>query len=221
MNGEISSIAYLVGVALAAYLVGSLPFARILSRSVFGTDLATRGSGNQGATNALRVIGPLAGGTILAIDCLKGVLAALIPGLLFPDLPGIQALAAVAAVIGHNWSIFNGFRGGRGVATGIGAGLVIYPIVVIIAVVVGTAMVLAIRYVSVGSLLGAVVAVVLGIVLYVTGLWQSPWGMIYVAIGSGLIVWRHSDNLKRLMAGQELQLAEWPTYFRRRSTPDR
>ena len=167
------------------------------------------------------MVGPAAGAIVLLADLLKGVAAALIPGLLFQDLPGIQAISALAAVIGHNWSIFNGFSGGRGVATGIGAGLVIYPVVVIAAVIVGVGLVAALRYVSLGSLIGTLIAVLLAFTLYFTGLWQSPWGMVYVALGSAMIIWRHHDNLKRLAAGKELQLAAWPTYFKRARRPRR
>lgn len=221
MNSELSSILYLVIVTLAAYLLGSMPFARWVAQGVFSADLSTKGSGNYGATNALRVVGPAAGAIVLLADLLKGVAAALIPGLLFQDLPGIQAISALAAVIGHNWSIFNGFSGGRGVATGIGAGLVIYPVVVIAAVIVGVGLVAALRYVSLGSLIGTLIAVLLAFTLYFTGLWQSPWGMVYVALGSAMIIWRHHDNLKRLAAGKELQLAAWPTYFKRARRPRR
>ena len=221
MNAELSSIIYLVLVTLAAYLFGSVPVARLVAKGMFATDLASSGSGNYGATNALRVIGPAAGAIVLGADLLKGVIAALIPGLLFQDLPGIQAIAALAAVIGHNWSIFNGFAGGRGVATGIGAGLVIYPVVVVVAVVVGAGLVAALRYVSLGSLIGTLIAVLLAFTLYFTGLWQSPWGMVYVALGSTMIIWRHYDNLRRLAAGKELQLAAWPTYFKRSRPPGR
>ena len=80
---------------------------------------------------------------------------------------------------------------------------------------VGVGLVAALRYVSLGSLIGTVIAVVLAFTLYFTGLWQSPWGMVYVALGSAMIIWRHQENLKRLAAGKELQLAAWPTYFKR------
>ncbi len=219
MSTDISSILALTITTLAAYLLGAVPIARLVASGLFGADLSSAGSGNYGATNALRVVGPAAGGLILAADVIKGILAALIPGLLFPNHPEIQAIAALAAVIGHNWSVFNRFTGGRGVATGIGAGLVIYPVVVVVAVVAGVALVVAIRYVSLGSLLGTLIAVVLAFTLYFTGLWQSPWGMIYVGLGSALIIWRHFDNLKRLLAGNELQLAAWPTYFKRSRSP--
>lgn len=209
-QGEILLTVFLL---VSAYLIGSIPFGLVVGKVGYGVNLFEHGSNSMGATNAFRTLGWKAGAAVFAGDFLKGVLVTLVSGLLLPDAPWVQAAAAVTTVVGHSWSVFAGFRGGRGVATAFGAVLIIYPLAWVAAAAISFSIVGVLRYVSLGSLLGTLAALAVGTVLYVTGAWRSPWGLIFMIPTAVLIVWQHRPNLRRLFAGTELQLAEWPTYF--------
>ena len=198
------------------YLIGSIPVGYVVGRYIFKKDLFSHGSRSMGATNAIRVLGPRAGFAVFAADLLKGAIPALTAGLVMPDHPEIQALVGLAAVVGHSWSLWVGLKGGRGVATAIGAALVIFPIAMLVALPVGIGMAIALRYVSLGSISGAVVALGSGVALYATGLWTSMWGVVFVAVAVALILWQHRANMLRLAQGTELRMAAWPTYLQSR-----
>ncbi len=211
------AIAFLV----LAYLVGSIPVGYLVGRYVFKKDLFLHGSRSMGATNAIRVLGPRAGVAVFAADLLKGAIPALTVGLAMPNHPEIQSLAGLAAVVGHSWSLWVGLKGGRGVATAVGAALVIYPVAMLVALPVGAALAIALRYVSLGSISGAVIALGSGVALYVSGLWTSMWGVVFVALAVMLILWQHRANMLRLAQGTELRMAAWTTYLQSRSNePD-
>ena len=196
-----------------AYLLGSIPSGLVVGKVGYGVNLFEHGSNNMGATNAFRTLGWKAGALVFAGDVLKGVVAALVSGLLLADAPWVQAMAAIIAVVGHSWSVFAGFKGGRGVATAFGAALVIYPLAWLVGAVISFTIVGVLRYVSLGSLLGTLAAVATGIILYSNGSWLSPWGLAFMIPTAALIVWQHRPNLYRLATGTELRLAAWPTYF--------
>lgn len=211
-SGEIILMVVLL---VSSYLIGAIPFGLVVGKIFFGVNLFEHGSLSMGATNAFRILGWKAGAMVFVADFLKGLLVTLFAGLVLPDAPWVQAGVAVIAVVGHSWSVFAGFRGGRGVATAFGAVWVIYPIAGLAAGIVSISIVVAMRYVSLGSLLGTISALIVGFVLYVTGLWRSPWGLAFMAPTAALIIWQHRPNIGRLATGTELQLAEWPTYFNR------
>tara|TARA_B100001123_G_scaffold446183_1_gene599824 strand:+ start:585 stop:1223 length:639 start_codon:yes stop_codon:yes gene_type:complete len=203
-----------IGLIVFGYLTGSIPTGILVGNGLFGVNLLQRGSGNMGATNALRSIGVGAAVVVLIGDFFKGVLVAAITGIVLPDQPFVQAAASMAAVIGHTRPIFTNFRGGRGVATGMGAAAVIYPIVIAVGIPVGIMLVIFLRYVSLGSIIGTVTGVLVGLILYITGYPSRVEDTIFVVLAGTLIVWQHLPNLKRLIAGKELQIAEWSSYFR-------
>lgn len=208
-----------IGLVIAGYIVGSIPVGYLIGRYWFGADLFKQGSRRMGATNALRVIGVRAAALIFVADMLKGAIPALAAGLLLAQRPEFQAIAGLAAVAGHSWSIFVGLRGGRGVATAFGAALVIFPLAILLAVPVGMALIIILRYASVASMGAALISLGSGVLLYVSGLWSSTWGLIFVASAVFLILWQHRENMRRLARGTELRLAEWPTYFRTELPP--
>ena len=177
------------------YLLGSCPFGYWAGR-LRGVDLREHGSGNTGGTNAVRVLGPAIGIPVIVLDVLKGTAAVAVGAALGGT--GTMVLAGIAAVIGHMFSIFLGFRGGKAVATGAGAMLGLAPWVVLAAFVVWLVVALATRYVSVASMTAAVVAVVATIA---TG---QPWPVAAFAAFAGLVVlWRHLPNIRRLRSGTE------------------
>jgi len=184
----------------AAYLVGALPVGFLVAR-VFGVgDLRQHGSGNIGATNVLRAAGWVPALLTLVGDVAKGYLAVAAAGALAGDA-GARAAAAVAAIIGNCWSVFLGFRGGKGVATGLGALLNLVPWAVAPAIPVWLAVAVTTRYVSLGSILGAA-CVPLGALLLGYG---AP-AMLAAIAGAAIIIARHHDNIGRLLAGTERRL---------------
>jgi len=184
-----------------AYLIGSLPTAYLVARYVYGFDIRRRGSGNVGATNALRTMGTVPGLIVLVTDVFKGVLAVWIG-----CAAGGQELAALTAflvLLGHNWSIFLSFKGGRGVATAAGAILILAPAVLFWLVIIWITIILVTRYVSLGSIIAASLAPILMIIFH------RPWPYILFTFASAvLIIYCHRANIKRLLSGTEHRLGE-------------
>jgi glycerol-3-phosphate acyltransferase PlsY len=184
----------------AAYLVGAFPVGFLVAR-VFGVgDIRRHGSGTIGATNVLRTAGWVPALLTLVGDVAKGYLAVAAAGALAGDT-GARAAAAVAAIIGNCWSVFLGFRGGKGVATGLGALLHLVPGAVAPAIPVWLAVAVTTRYVSLGSILGAA-CVPLGALLLGYG---AP-AVLAALASAAIIIARHHDNIGRLLAGTERRL---------------
>lgn len=207
----------LASLILAAYLVGAIPFGLLLGFAR-GVDIRKQGSGNIGATNAGRVLGRKTGYFCLALDVLKGMIPTLVAGrLLVTDPPepvtllGWVAVAA-AAVLGHVFPVYLGFRGGKGVATTIGVALGIYPYFTIAmgAGLLGFAAArLATGLTSIGSIALAIVFPIAFAVLVAlrSDLWLAQcWPLMAIAIALGLlIIVRHRSNISRLLRGEELR----------------
>jgi glycerol-3-phosphate acyltransferase PlsY len=184
-------------VAIAiGYLLGSLPFGYWAGR-LRGIDLRLAGSGNTGATNAMRVLGLKIGLPVMVLDIGKGVAAVLIArGVSDSDL--VPVLAGAAAVAGHMYPLFLGFKGGKGVATGAGTMLALVPAIGLAAFALWLTVSLATRYVSIGSV---VTAIAYPAAAFVTG---QPWPITVFALVAGLwVIWRHRANIARLRAGTE------------------
>ncbi|HYX19278.1 MAG TPA: glycerol-3-phosphate 1-O-acyltransferase PlsY [Thermoanaerobaculia bacterium] len=193
-----ATAALLVGVA---YLLGSVSFAVLLVRSATGRDIRTEGSGNAGATNVLRAHGKVLGLAVAALDVAKGAAAVGLARLATAD-PRYAAAAGFAAVLGHVFPVFYGFRGGKGVATAVGAFLVLAPLATLVCVGVFVAVVAATRYVSVGSM----VAIVL-LPPVAGGLFHASTPIVAAAAATAvLVVLKHRENLRRLAAGTERRL---------------
>jgi len=181
----------------AAYLIGSIPFALILARRWGAADLRRIGSGNLGAANVLRASGLTAGVLVAALDIAKGAVSVVLAQRLGGAGAG-PAAAGVAAIVGHVYPVWLGFRGGKGVATACGVFTVLTPLAVPPALAIFLASVWATRYISVGSVLASVV---LPTAAYVTG---SPGPVVAAAVAASvLIVFRHRSNLARLRDGTE------------------
>jgi glycerol-3-phosphate acyltransferase PlsY len=189
------------------YLCGSLPFGLWVGKITRHVDVRTLGSGNLGATNVYRSLGPPAGIATLILDMAKGALPALlIPrgtlGTAFPGGPEWCAIAAgIASVIGHAWTFLADFRGGKGVATAGGVMLTLAPLATLIALGVFIGVVAATRYISLGSVTSAALFPVVVALLSPRGVHQ-PVFVLSVVLAS-VIVLRHRSNLRRLARGEE------------------
>jgi glycerol-3-phosphate acyltransferase PlsY len=202
-----SPVTSVLAAVAIGYLCGSLPWGLWLGRALRGVDVRTLGSGNLGATNVYRALGPGIGVATLLLDVAKGALPTWLvplgpPGAAFPGGPEWCRLAVgLACVLGHVFTLFAGFRGGKGVATTVGVLLAVNPPAFAAFVVVFVAAVGITRYISLGSVLGAVA---FAAVLAVTapGGWRSATSGFGVLIAL-LVVARHRGNLVRLARGEE------------------
>jgi glycerol-3-phosphate acyltransferase PlsY len=193
--------------AIVGYLLGSIPTGMIVARVYRNVDLTAYGSGRTGATNVLRTMGRGAAAVAFAGDFLKGALAvAFVKFWLAPEVAWIEMIAAIAAVVGHSYSVFIRFKGGRGVVTGFAATLVAAPVPALIAFGIGVLLVAVTRYVSLGSVVGAALgALLMCVVAYIHS--DPAWALWGVLVG-GFIVVAHKDNIERLLAGTERKLGE-------------
>lgn len=205
-------------IIIIAYLLGSIPFGYLIVRAGQGADVRETGSGGTGATNVSRRAGKLAGLVTLLLDAMKGAAAVLIAqwmlGLLSNDAQAGHpaqnaywwlAVAAVATIVGHVFPVWLGFRGGKGVATGVGVFLVLVPVAVALAGVIFVLVVVSTRYVSLGSILAAA-----AIPFLVWGQDAYLWDVaglipIFTATSASamLIIFAHRGNIGRLIAGTE------------------
>jgi acyl phosphate:glycerol-3-phosphate acyltransferase len=202
------AIAILIGIFIAAFLIGSIPFGYLVGRLFFHTDIRKQGSGNIGAMNALRALGTRGAAAVLLLDALKGfapTLWALHAFNGFLDTPGfppgeqvIASLVATGTVLGHCFSPWLRFRGGKGVATSFGAIFALCWPAGLVAAGAWIAGATVTRYSSVGSMLGAVLAPI-ALWLFTRSLPESAFG-VFIAL---LILYKHRDNIARLRAGAE------------------
>ncbi|MGN6484042.1 MAG: glycerol-3-phosphate 1-O-acyltransferase PlsY [Thermomicrobiales bacterium] len=185
---------------VAAYALGAIPWGVVLGKTFAGVDVRQYGSKSIGATNALRVLGRKFSIAVLVLDMLKGVLPVVIGRM--AGLPDWSiGLAALAAVVGHCWSPYIGFTGGKGVATGGGAGVALFPWLLLLIPVIVVVVVLT-RYVSLGSIVTVALASIAAVITAAAG--HLPWSWaIAIVLMSAIIVQRHHANIARLRAGTE------------------
>jgi len=187
-------------IPIVAYLLGSIPVGYLIVRGKGAGDIRQTGSGGTGATNVSRRAGKAAGVLTLLLDAAKGCVAVVIANAVSGD-DWVIAAASIAALVGHIFPVWLGFRGGKGVATGVGIFLVLAPIPLLCAGVVFVVIVLLTRYVSLGSITAAILIPVL--------VWvQSDSQPLLTAavVGSALIVFAHRGNIQRLAAGTESRI---------------
>jgi glycerol-3-phosphate acyltransferase PlsY len=189
-------------VLLGAYGLGSIPFGYLAGR-ICGKDLRREGSGNIGATNAFRVLGKGWGLSVFALDFAKGLLAVELFGAIVSHAEGWMLAAGVAAILGHNFPVWLGFRGGKGIATSAGVVAALYPPwYFFVVLILWLGLFFATRYVSVASLGAAVALIIGGLAGIFLGFFSGLLGGVSAAIGL-LGVWRHRSNIARLRAGTE------------------
>ncbi|MBO0912348.1 MAG: glycerol-3-phosphate 1-O-acyltransferase PlsY [Acidobacteria bacterium] len=185
--------------ALIGYLLGSIPFGYLLVRWFHGADVRATGSGNIGATNVARR-SPGLGVVTLLFDSLKGALAVWLARAFFPADRTAAFLAAFAAIAGHVFPVWLRFRGGKGVATGLGSFLLLAPKSLLVAIGIFIALVLAFRYVSLGSIVSAGS---FPLVAFLLGEERRPRPLVLLSCGVLLIIVKHRANIRRLLSGGE------------------
>jgi len=206
-------IAKFVLVAVIGYLMGAIPFALIISKRMAGIDISKRGSGNLGGTNVLRVLGFKAGAIVMALDLAKAfapvMLARFIIGDSVLSIAGFtinwqwgQVITALMVMVGHSWSVYIKFRGGKGAAAYFGSWFAIWPVAALVGGVILIVTVLLSKYMSLGSILGSFSILCLFMVLTLTDV-SPPVYLIYSLIAAALIVYQHRSNISRLQAGTE------------------
>ena len=197
----------IISIIVLSYLAGSIPTSIICSKLFKGIDIRDYGSGNAGGTNAMRVLGWKIGVLVMLIDVGKGVFATLVISQLgtVPDYltqNSIQIIAGMSAIFGHIWTIFAGFKGGKGVGTAAGMLFALYPIAGIVCLTIFTLVLFTTKYVSLSSM-SAAVAFPIIVLLFKN--WRGYSGeLIYFAVFIAiLIVFTHRSNIKRLIKGEE------------------
>jgi glycerol-3-phosphate acyltransferase PlsY len=212
----------LILIIILSYLVGSIPNSIIITKLVKGVDIRKFGSGNAGGTNVSRVLGKKYGILVILLDALKGAVAVILIARLylgnfpfhnatpFDDFTLVQIIAGVAAVIGHIWTIFAGFKGGKGIATGLGVLISIVTLDMLLGLVVFAFVVGISRYVSLGSVSAAVSIPIIMFIrenifhAQVTGYYTI---LPFTVLLSLLVIYTHRENLKRVFAGNERKLS--------------
>jgi len=209
-------------IVIFSYLIGSIPNSIIISKAVSGIDIRNHGSGNAGGTNVLRVLGWKYGLIVIFLDALKGAIAVVIISRLFygplpfenvspfDDFTLVQIIAGMSAVIGHIWTVFAGFKGGKGIATALGMLLTLITVDMLIAIGVFGLVVLISRYVSLGSILAAIsVPATLFIrenLFHVDIPGYSTLFPFIIGV-TALVIFTHRKNLIRLVNGNENKIS--------------
>jgi acyl phosphate:glycerol-3-phosphate acyltransferase len=212
-------IVQLVLIGFIGYLWGSIPAGYWMGKLIRGKDFDIRAYGSHkiGATNVLRTLGKVPALIVLIFDLLKGIgptlIATLVP--VFYGAGWGPTVAGLAALIGHIYPIFIGFKGGRGVLTGAGALLIISPLTFFISFITLAITILTSRYVSLGSIVGSLTTIICGIVFYFIGSLNPAFfgkvslaQLVFMLIGPALVIIVHNDNIGRLLSGTERKLGQ-------------
>ena len=203
-----------IGVIILGYLIGSIPFGVIIGRLTRGIDVRDYGSGSMGMANVLRTVGARAGVFVFLADVAKGAVAVALAWPIFGSLSDMfawgQVAGGAAAIIGHSWPIYIGFRGGRGVTTGFGALLVMSWPVGLICFAIFLAVVSLSRYVSLGSMLAGLAVLAAMIPFIVFDL--APFAyLVFGLIAVSIVIFRHRGNIRRLLSGIEPKIGSFRT----------
>lgn len=199
MFQDISVLHYVI-CYITGHICGSVPCGLWICKMVYGIDIRDYGSKNIGTTNVFRTVGWPAAIAVLIGDILKGLLVVILVDYLFHN-PGLNVAAALGAFLGHSYSVFLGFKGGKSVATGVGMIIFLMPKVAASVTVVWLILVLATRYVSLGSIVAALTAP------FFAWYFDNPMPYILLTIFAAVMITvRHKDNIKRLMSGTESKI---------------
>ena len=191
---------WFIVLVVGSYLVGSIPFGYLMGKSR-GVDLRRHGSGNIGTTNAFRVLGKQSGTVVFFCDAAKGFFPALIGA---HHAPAWGVAAGLAAVVGHNWSVFLGFRGGRGAATGMGVALALVTKVIFVAMVIWLLVITVTGYVSLGTIVATLSVLVIAL------LFKAPFiYFVFIVPAATMVVIKHLPNIRRLRNGTENRMRIW------------
>ncbi|MFW5648456.1 MAG: glycerol-3-phosphate 1-O-acyltransferase PlsY [Candidatus Alkaliphilus sp. MAG34] len=184
---------------LISYLIGSLSTSYLIAKFFAKIDIREHGSGNPGSANILRTLGAKAAILTFLGDLFKGAIAVYLGNMLGGTIMAL--LCGIAVVIGHNWPVFLEFKGGKGIATTIGVIILVKPLVALVCISIGVAMLFKFKYVSLASIVGVVI---LPFVIIIYGFNYFLFGLILAL----LAVYRHRENIKRLLEGNERKIGE-------------
>ena len=187
-----------------SYLAGSLSWGYMLLRWRLGKDVREYGSGRTGMSNVLRTGGGKAAALVLALDIAKGVVVVI----LAREAIGAhvaEVVAALAALVGHNWPVFLGFRGGRGILTALGGLSMMTPVPAVVATVIFLVTAFGSRYISLGSIVGVLAGAASLVGLALIG-WYSTTYTLFAGAAAAMIIWQHRDNIQRLIKGSERRI---------------
>ncbi|MDF1755353.1 MAG: glycerol-3-phosphate 1-O-acyltransferase PlsY [Verrucomicrobiales bacterium] len=186
---------------LLGYLIGATPFGLIAGK-MKGIDIRQHGSGNIGATNVLRTLGKPVGITVLILDILKGMIPVII-SMWLSDNTIVHIATAIATILGHNFTFWLKFKGGKGIATTAGAMILLIPIPAVVSILSWIIFFKVTRYVSIGSIAAALALPIVGTIqAIVTGDWNRPI-LIFCTVLCVMAIWKHRGNIQRLMKGEE------------------
>lgn len=188
-------------ISILAYFIGNLSSAYFIGKYMGNIDIRSHGSGNAGATNVLRTLGKEAAALAFLGDFLKGVAAVLIGGLLH----GVDGalLAGIFVIVGHNWPILLGFKGGKGIATSIGVVIAVKPLMILLIAPIAIFIIYRTKYVSLGSLIGAALLPMFMLITF------QPFKYILFGLAIAILAFiRHSSNIERLLNGTENKIGK-------------
>ncbi len=204
LPGQPAGLQYAVVIALS-YLLGSLSWGYMLLRWRMGVDVRGYGSGRTGMSNVLRTGGGKAAAAVLALDIGKGVLAVMLAREATGGASIAEVGAALAALVGHNWPVFLGFRGGRGILTALGGLSMMTPVPAAVATATFLVTAFGSRYISLGSIIGVLAGAASLVGLALIG-WYSETYMYFAGVAAAMIIWQHRDNIQRLLQGNERRI---------------
>lgn len=201
----------LILIFICSYLIGSINTAIVVGRIVSGDDIRNHGSGNAGATNVLRTYGKVCAAFVVIGDCLKSVISCLIAMLVAKVTPlGYENVklaiyaAALGSAVGHNYPVFFNFRGGKGILVSITAYYFADWKIALLVTIIGLALIVITKYVSLGSVVGAILFIIFAFIFKLDDL---PY-IIFAILLSGLAIYRHRSNIKRLIKGEESKITD-------------
>ena len=203
LPGQAEALQYLAVVVLS-YLTGSLSWGYMLLRWRLGMDVREFGSGRTGMSNVLRTGGGKAAAVVLALDIAKGVVVVI----LAREIVGshvAEVMAALIVLVGHNWPVFLGFRGGRGILTALGGLSMMTPVPAVVATAIFLLTAFGSRYISLGSIVGVLAGAASLVGLALIG-WYSTTYMLFAGAAAVMIIWQHRDNIQRLLNGSERRM---------------
>ena len=189
-----------------SYVLGSIPWGFLVTLVVKGVDIREYGSGKTGMSNVLRTAGGRFAVLALGLDFSKGLLAVFLARAV-ADTAAVEVAAGLMALVGHNWSVFLGFKGGRGIATGVGGLAVMAPLAAGIGMASFIPVTFLSRYLSLGSIIAVIVAFLSLLVMVLIGRYSETY-LAYAGIGGAIIIWQHKDNIQRLLHGKERRIGQ-------------
>ena len=203
LPGQSPALQY-AAIVIFSYLVGSLSWGYMLLRWRTGVDVRNFGSGRTGMSNVLRTGGGKAAAVVFALDVAKGLVVVAVARLV-ADTHVAEVVAALTALVGHNWPVFLGFRGGRGILTALGGLTMMTPVPAGVATATFLVTALGSRYISLGSIVGVLAGAASLVGLALAG-WYSITYMYFAGGAAAMIIWQHRDNIQRLINGSERRL---------------